>query len=73
MALTEQDREWVQLTARELVYQVSKGIVENHIKTCPVNQTIAKGKWMLAGAAIFGGLAFNGGWAVIEKIISIMK
>lgn len=60
MALTDQDRDWVQLTARELTYQVTKEVLEEHIKNCPFSQKQINYKHLIIGI-IAGAMAVTGG------------
>lgn len=74
MALTEQDRDWVQLTARELTYEVIKGVLAEHVKNCPHGQKQLTYKNIIVGvvigASFFGGLS-GAGFAVVKLLLGI--
>jgi len=74
MALSPQDREWVQLTARELTFQVTKEVLEEHIKTCPFGKNQYGLKKMIIGVVI-GGSIFGGfsgvGFAIIKRLLGL--
>ena len=69
MALDELDREWVQLTAKELAYKAMKEIVSEHIKTCPHGLMILRSKWLLFGFCI-SPIAGGGIGAMVIKLLS---
>jgi len=59
MALSQRDREWVQLTARELTREVLKCMMPEHIEACPHGHTVQKlvagGKGLLLGLLLASG------------------
>lgn len=74
MALTEQDREWIKLTSRELTYQVTKDVLEEHIKTCPFGQKQIQIKHIiygvLIGGSVFGGFS-GAGFAIVRALMGL--
>jgi hypothetical protein len=52
MALPEQDREWIQLIAKELAFEVCKQVLIEHTQNCPHGIKIMKAKTMVIGIVI---------------------
>ena len=72
MPLSDQDREWVQLTARELVYQVTKDVIAAHIKSCPHGKFLLTSKWFLIGFCLGPGVIGGGVGALTIKLLAGM-
>ena len=60
MALSEQDKEWVQLTSEKLTYAVIEKVMTKHIEECPFGQKQLNYKHLLIGIVI-GVLVVSGG------------
>jgi len=56
MALTLQDKEWVQLTTKELVREVTLELLKAHEVSCPIGQAFARNKAFITGVIIGVGL-----------------
>ena len=69
MALTEQDREWIQMTARELCREVIEVVMVEHIKTCPHGKSILIGKWLAIGMLVGSGVAGGASGCIFVKLI----
>ena len=71
MALSKDDKEWVKLTTRELVFEVSKEVLASHVTKCPYGQKIVKVKTLLIGVVIGGGL-FGMGSEAFPLLLKIL-
>jgi hypothetical protein len=75
--LNDQDKDWIRLTAKELVYQVSKGIIKDHIDECPVKKKITGARNFVIGVCVGVGLLGTGtgiGFiAILQKLAQIVK
>jgi hypothetical protein len=72
MALTEQDRDWVQLTARELTFEVTKEVLAEHIKTCPLSQKQINYKHLIIGIVIGVTIVTgSGGLTLLLKFLGV--
>jgi hypothetical protein len=60
MVLDADDREWVQLTTKILVFKVIKGVLLEHVNSCPHGQKQYGFKQLLIGIGIGAGI-FGGG------------
>ena len=70
MALREQDREWVRLTSRELVFEVTKEVIKSHIEKCPHGRAILMSKWFLIGICTGPGLLGGGAGFLLAKLFA---
>ena len=69
MSLSEQDKEWVKLVARELAFAVNKEVIAEHIKNCPHGQSILMSKWFLVGVCIGCSIAGSGISLALARLI----
>jgi len=69
MTMTEEDKEWVKLVARELAFAVNKEVIVEHIKSCPHGQALLGSKWFLVGVCIGCSIAGSGISLALAKII----
>ena len=48
MALTEADKDWIKLLARDVAFKVNKEVLISHIASCPHGQKMIVGKWLIS-------------------------
>lgn len=60
MALAKQDKEWVLMTARQLVYDVLRVWQTEHIKGCPWGQKLRMWRALVVGVGIGVGIIAGG-------------
>jgi len=72
MALSEQDQEWIRLTARELAFQAIKETLAAHIASCPHGLAIVKAKWLIVGISIGPMLVGGGAGFALAKLFASM-
>ena len=75
MALSEQDREWIKLLAKDVAFEVNKEVMISHIASCPHGQKMIVGRWLVGG--VFVGCAISsglgaGGVLAIAKLLAGM-
>lgn len=74
MALSEQDRDWIKLTSRELTYEVVKNVLIEHIANCPHGQKQLTYKHLIVGivigASLFGGIG-GAGFAIAKAMLGL--
>ena len=56
MALSEMDKEWIKLTARELAFAATKEVLRQHIDSCPYGKKLLKAKALMVGIGVGIGL-----------------
>ncbi len=71
MALSTEDREWVQLTAHSLAKAALEKTLDGHINSCPHGHKITLVKGMAYGGAIVAAAAAGGG--VGNWLVSLAK
>ena len=75
MALTEADKDWIKLLARDVAFQVNKEVIISHITSCPHGQRMIVGKWMVVGifvgCAAASGLGAGGVLALARLLVGI--
>jgi hypothetical protein len=71
MALSEQDKDWVKLVAKELAFEVNKEVMATHVTDCPVGKKVTGMRNIMLGIGIGLGLTIGGGsgWELIKNII----
>lgn len=69
MALSEADREWVKLIARELAFEAIKETLVLHVEACPHGKNLGKFKAWLVGVIVGCTLVGGGGGYVLAKLI----
>lgn len=69
MPLSQNDRDWVKLVARELAYKAIKETLAMHIQACPHGQRLGNFKAYLCGVAIGLALAGFGSGVAVAKLI----
>ena len=57
MSLTDQDRDWIKLVAKEVAGEVSKEVIKDHIASCPHGRRLLVLLSVCAGAGVFAGSA----------------
>jgi hypothetical protein len=57
MALSEQDRDWIKLVAKEVAAEVGKELIRDHIASCPHGKRLLVVLSIAAGAGVFAGSA----------------
>ena len=68
MALTEQDRDWIRLMARELAFAAIKETLREHVKGCPHGQALGRIRSLLIGVALGSGIGGAGIVALISRL-----
>lgn len=72
MALTEADKDWIKLLARDVAFKVNKEVLVAHIASCPHGQKLLFGKWLIVGifvgCAVASGLGAGGVLAVARML-----
>jgi len=71
-SLSEQDKEWIRLTARELAFQAIKETLSVHIQSCPHGLAIMKAKWLIIGVSIGPMLVGGGAGYALAKLFATM-
>jgi len=71
MTLSKDDKDWVKLTIRELVFEVSKEVLASHITKCPYGMKLMKIKWLISGV-VFACLAIGLGNGMAPLLIKIL-
>ncbi len=67
--MTDQDKEWVKLIAKELCFEVTKSIISEHIQSCPHGRSLMNSKWLLVGICIGSGMTGGGIGALMAKLL----
>jgi hypothetical protein len=67
MALSEQDKEWVQLISERLTYAVVEKVMLKHVEDCPYGQRQINYKHLIIGIIIGAGLLGGGSGLVMLK------
>ncbi len=70
MALTQDDKDWVKLIAKDLAYEVNKLVVSEHIKTCPHGVNLKVRKAFIVGVCIGTGIAAGGAGGAVAILVS---
>lgn len=70
MVLSKDDREWIMMTSKLLVYKVIKGVLSEHINNCPHGQKQNSFKHLLIGIKIGAGI-FGSGVGIANLIAKI--
>jgi len=72
MALTEADKDWIKLLARDVAFEVNKEVIATHIESCPHGQKMLVGKWLIVGifigCAVASGLGAGGVLAIARLL-----
>lgn len=72
MALSDQDKEWVQLISEKLTYAVVEKVMMKHIEDCPYGQRQINYKHLIIGiiigASILGG---GSGLMLLKSLLGI--
>lgn len=75
MALTEADKDWIKLLARDVAFKVNKEVLISHIASCPHGQRMIVGKWLIVGVfvgcAVASGLGAGGVLALARLLAGI--
>jgi hypothetical protein len=69
LTLTKDDKEWIRLTSEKLIYAVTEGVLETHIKICPHGKFLATSKSLFLGILIGVGLCSGGAGFAVAKIL----
>jgi hypothetical protein len=83
MAMTQQDREMVELIAREVACEVGKELgraqtaavaqmLELHTASCPHGRRLLESRWFLAGIAALGLVVCGGGSALGQIVLRLL-
>lgn len=72
MALSEQDKEWVQLISEKLTYAVVEKVMLKHIEDCPYGQRQINYKHLIIGIIIGASLLGGGsGLMILKSLLGI--
>jgi len=72
MPLSENDKEWVKLIAREIAFAVNKAVIIEHIKSCPHGKALLMSKWFLIGICLGPGIIGGSAGFAIAKLLAGM-
>ncbi len=69
MVLSDQDREWIKLIAKDIAFEAIKETLSQHISSCPFGKKLLFGKAFLIGAcATVGVLASSFGFGLAKVV-----
>lgn len=68
MPLTQQEKDWIKLKARDTAFEVTKEVLIEHIKGCPHGLAIMKAKWLLIGVTLGPTIAGTGLGFALAKL-----
>ena len=69
MTLSKDDKEWIQLTARELVREVLGESLKQHILACPYGKVLLSSKSFVVGVLVGIALLSGGAGFAIAKVV----
>jgi CRISPR/Cas system CSM-associated protein Csm5 (group 7 of RAMP superfamily) len=75
MAVSEQDKEYIELLTEKLATKVVKKVLAEHIENCPVAAKVKGYKMMLVGLGGGLGLSIAGGsgWQLVKNIVETLS
>lgn len=69
MSITEHDKDWIKLKVKDMIFNINKEIIKEHIKTCPYGRSLLITKSLLVGIVIGAGLLGSGVGVAIAKLL----
>lgn len=69
MPLTQSEREWIALKARDTAFAVCEKVLEEHTKLCPHGKALFASKWFILGIFAASGLVGGSGVMALLKIL----
>ena len=69
MALSEADRDWVRLMAKELAFEAIKETITLHVQACPHGQNLGKFKAWLVGVIVGCTIVGGGSGFALARLI----
>jgi hypothetical protein len=70
MVLDADDKEWIRLTSKLLILKVVRGVLSEHVQSCPHGQKQYGLKQLLLGIGIGAGI-FGSGFGIANLIARI--
>lgn len=67
--MTKDEKKLLLLEVKDLIFQVNKEIIAQHIKTCPIGRSVLVSKTLLIGICIGCGLGGSGIGFTIAKFL----
>lgn len=72
MTLSEDDKDWVKLMSTEVVREVLKEVIREHIASCPYGKFLSASKWFVIGLIVGPGIVGGGAGFAVAKLLAGM-